>query len=349
MRLFLLPLLTLTLAAQTPAPDSPEGRIPVESPIQAQEGRPEARPAAPAKPAAPATPKEDKILARIDGQMVRDSDVDFYIRTAYNEQQQMQIAMIQGAREQVQETFLQTKVLEAKARRAGLDKDKSFTQQRSLMEMDILVRALFNRDGKELEKKVALADDDIKAYYEGHKDRFMTKGSFSARHILVGLKGSPSMGDKGYTDEEAKARIAKIQAELKAGKKLEELTQEYSDDPGSKEVGGLYENRAFGEFVPEFEDAVRKQALGQVGEPVKTLHGYHLIQAEKITPPSVPAFEEVKDKAQQMATMERRDMVMKEYVEAAKKEMSCVFGPDAAKAAPRAKGPAKAKKSGAAK
>jgi len=358
MRFLLLPLLTLTLAAQTPAPDAPKPpTVPTESPVTAVPATP--APAAEEAPApmppVPAKPKEDQVLARIDGKLVRDSEFELYLTVAYNEQQRMQIGMIEGARKQVQDQFLQYKLLEAKAKLEKMDQDKAFVQQRTFLEMDLLVHSLLNRDGKELQKKIALKDEDIKAFYDKHPDRFVSKGTFSARHILIGLKGSPSMGDKGLTEDEAKAKIAKIQAELKAGKKFEELTKDYSDDPGSKDAGGLYENKSFGEFVPEFEEAVRKQTVGQVGEPVKTVHGYHLIQVEKVTPPAVPAFEEIKDKVKQAATQERQEEVFKAYINEAKQVIPYVDGPEAAKAVAKVpgktpvKGATKNKKAGAAK
>jgi len=368
MRLLLLPLLTLTLAAsaqtaQTPqAPAKPAQPAPAQAapaPAVSAEATPAAAPEAevpepvqaPAKAVA-AKPKEDKVLARINGQVIRESDFDMYVGLAYNDQQRMQIAMVQGAREQLQNQFLQAKLLEAKARKEHLDAGGEYAKRRSFMEMDILVRALFERDGEALRKQLDLKDEDFKAYYENHKDRFQTKETFDARHILIGVKGSPAAGDKGLTDEEAKAKVAKLQAELKAGKKFDDLAKEYSDDPGSKEKGGLYENIAFGSFTPEFEEAVRKQPAGQVGEPVKTSFGYHIIQVEKITPSHVPPFEEVKAEVQKAATQERQEKVMKVYIDAAKKEIPYIDGPEAAKApAPARKGAAKSKKSagGAAK
>lgn len=374
MRLFLLPLLTLTLAASAQTAQTPQASEAPAKPVQATPAQaapapeqaapaeavvaPEAEAPAPAEPArkpgkpVAAKPKEDKVLARINGQVIRESDFDMYVGLAYNDQQRMQIAMVQGAREQLQNQFLQAKLLEAKARKEHLDAGGEYAKRRSFMEMDILVRALFERDGDALRKQLDLKDEDFKAYYESHKDRFQTKETFDARHILIGVKGSPAAGDKGLTDEEAKAKIAKLQAELKAGKKFEDLTKEYSDDPGSKEKGGLYENIAFGSFTPEFEEAVRKQPAGQVGEPVKTPFGYHIIQVEKITPAHLPPFEEVKAEVQKAATQERQEQVMKVYIDAAKKEIPYIDGPEAAKApAPARKGAAKPKKSagGAAK
>lgn len=302
LRTLLLPLLTLSLAAQAPAPTTPA-------------------PAAPAAGEAEVKRTEDKPIARIDGKPVMESDFLMFLDLAYNPQQRMQIAMAEGAMQEVQQTYLQTRLFEAKARKEGLDKDPAFARKRAIMEMDLLVRALFDRDGAALQEKIKVSDADVKAYYDGHADLFKTPETFTARHILVGTKDSPAANGKGLTEAQAKAKVARIQAALKSGRKLKDLVKVNSDDPGSKDKGGLYENIPFGSFQPEFEAAVRAQALGKVGQPVKTPYGYHLIQVEKITPAKLEPFEVSKEKAQQLATQARQEQVMKEFVDAIKKDI----------------------------
>lgn len=302
LRTLLLPLLTLSLVAQAPAP-------------------------APTTTAAPAVAEpevkrtEDKPIAHIDGKPVMESDFLMFLDLAYNPQQRMQIAMAEGAMKEVQQTYLQTRLFEAKARKEGLDKDPAFARKRAIMEMDLLVRALFDRDGTALQEKLKLSDQDVKAYYDGHADQFRTPETFSARHILVGTKDSPAANGKGLTEAQAKAKVARIQAALKAGRKLKDLVKANSDDPGSKDKGGLYENIPFGSFQPEFEAAVRAQAPGKVGKPVKTPFGYHLIQVEKISPAKLEPFEASKEKAQQLATQARQEQVMKDFIDGIKKEI----------------------------
>ncbi len=311
LRTLLLPLLSLSLAAQTPAPSTPAA--------------PAATPAA-GEPAVQRT--EDRVLARIDGKPIMESDFLIFLDMAYNPQQRMQIGMAEGALQQVQQTYLQTRLFEAKARKDGLDKDPAFARKRALMETDLLVRSLFDRDGAALQEKIKVSDADVKAYYEGHADQFKTPETFSARHILVGTKDSPAANGKGLTDEQAKAKVAKIQRALKAGQKLKDLAKVNSDDPGSKTKGGLYENVPFGSFMPEFETAVRQQAVGKVGQPVKTPYGYHLIQVEKIVPAKLESFEASKEKAQQLATQARQELVMKEFLDSIKKEIPFEEGPE---------------------
>jgi parvulin-like peptidyl-prolyl isomerase len=180
------------------------------------------------------------------------------------------------------------------------------------------------RDGPALQAKLDLKDTEVKAFFDAHPDKFKSPETFTARHILIGTRAN---GDqKALTDEEAKAKADKVLAEIKGGKTFDAAAKEYSDDPGSKDKGGLYEDTAFGKFVPEFDQAVRSQPIGKVGEPVKTMYGYHLIEVEKITPAVAQTFEAAKDAAKEQATAERQEVVMQGYMDGVKKEVGFKAG-----------------------
>lgn len=300
LRSFLLPLIAVTLVGQTPAPK------PTKKPAAAA-AKPEVR--------------KDKPLAMINGKPIMESDFFMFLDMAYDPQQRMQIGMAEGAMEQVQEQYLRTRLLEAKARKDGLDKGPAFARKRAMLEMDLLVRALFEREGPKLQEKTQVTDEAVKAFYDKNPDKFKTTETFNARHILIGTKESPAPDAKALSEDEVKAKVAKVQTALKGGTKFEDAAKEFSDDPGSKDKGGLYENINFGAFVPEFEEAVRKQKIGEVGEPVKSPFGYHLIIVEKITPSELQSFEASKDKAKQLVSQERQEQVMKEFLDAIKKEI----------------------------
>lgn len=78
------------------------------------------------------------------------------------------------------------------------------------------------------------------------------------------------------TEEEAQQVIER----LDAGEDFAALAKELSQDPGSAQNGGVYENVAQGEFVPEFEKAMFEDL--QPGEttktPVQSQFGYHVIK-----------------------------------------------------------------------
>ena len=72
---------------------------------------------------------------------------------------------------------------------------------------------------------------------------------------------------------------------IKQGGDFAALAKELSDDPGSKEQGGLYTEVKKGQFVPEFDEAVFGGSIssGEVySELVKTVYGYHIIKLEAL-------------------------------------------------------------------
>ncbi|MBJ6361277.1 peptidylprolyl isomerase [Paenibacillus sp. GCM10012307] len=132
----------------------------------------------------------------------------------------------------------------------------------------------------------SVTDAQIKTEFEKDPEGF-TK--VQVRHILVAFEKE----DKTErTDEEAKKRANEAKDKLKGGTSWDEIAKEYSDDPGSKEKGGLYELKEAKTYVPEFKDASLKQPLDEIGEPVKTEYGYHVIKVEKREAQSVDKLSE---------------------------------------------------------
>lgn len=330
MKHLFLTLAALTLVAQDPKPaEAPKAAAKVDEPRKD-------------------APKVNKIVAIIGQDVVRQSDLDAIIE-AMPAQQRTQVEANPTMKAQYLQAYLDSRLLAIKARKDGLGTTAAFRRKMAQAEEQLLASELVARDGKALEAKAVMGEADLKAYFEKHKQRFAQPDKYSARHILVSVK--PASGDKqGTTEEQAKALMTKIKEELKAGKTFAELAKQYSDDPGSKEKGGLYEDFDPGMMVPEFAQAVRTQPLNQVGEPVKTQFGYHLIEVTKKTPSTVPTFEQVKDQVGQAAAPERRQQVWQDYLAGIKKEIPMVTGDaaDAAarmieKAAPKAAGKAGAK------
>lgn len=71
---------------------------------------------------------------------------------------------------------------------------------------------------------------------------------------------------------------------IKKGGDFATLASQLSEDPGSKDKGGLYTGVKPGQFVPEFDEAVfTKMKPGDVyPELVKTTYGYHIIKLEAL-------------------------------------------------------------------
>ncbi|MBM7456729.1 peptidyl-prolyl cis-trans isomerase SurA [Oceanisphaera litoralis] len=95
-----------------------------------------------------------------------------------------------------------------------------------------------------------------------------------ARHIL--LKPSIIM-----SEEKAQARLAGFARSIRAGEAgMAQLAEQFSEDPGSAINGGDLGWAAPEMYVSSFRDTVNQLEVGQLSEPFRSEHGWHLVQLE---------------------------------------------------------------------
>jgi parvulin-like peptidyl-prolyl isomerase len=115
-------------------------------------------------------------------------------------------------------------------------------------------------------KNINVSSDEIMAYY--NQERLA-----NVRHILMMTQGK---------SDSAKAVIrAKMEALLARAKKGEDfakLAKQYSEDPGSKNNGGLYEKVERGAMVPAFDALAFSLPVGALSEVFETQYGYHFMK-----------------------------------------------------------------------
>lgn len=101
--------------------------------------------------------------------------------------------------------------------------------------------------------------------------------SAKASHILIGFTGA-ERSTATRTKEEAQTLANELLAKVKANpNEFASLVAANSDDPGSKNNGGVYDNIAPGQMVPKFNDFVFNNPVGTVGV-VETEFGFHVIK-----------------------------------------------------------------------
>lgn len=101
--------------------------------------------------------------------------------------------------------------------------------------------------------------------------------SAKASHILIAYAGAPQSAAT-RTKEEAQAFANTLLAQAKANPDgFANLAMTNSDDPGSKNNGGEYDNIAPGQMVPTFNDFVFNNSVGTIGM-VETDFGFHVIK-----------------------------------------------------------------------
>jgi peptidyl-prolyl cis-trans isomerase C len=195
------------------------------------------------------------------------------------------------------------KLLLKEASKEKIESDKEFQERVNDIKEQLLIEALLK---KKVTSDTQMSEDDLKKYYEEHKEEFKKDREVNTRHILL------------KTEEEAK----QVQAKLQKGDDFTELAKKYSIDPNVRTTGGEIGFQPKGSLIPEYEAASFKlNKVGQVSGIVKTQFGFHIIRLEGVKPPSYVPIEEVKDFIKQKNVQEKQKEVLEKYIEELKKNV----------------------------
>ncbi|MGN1055985.1 MAG: peptidylprolyl isomerase [Comamonas sp.] len=175
---------------------------------------------------------------------------------------------------QIKEEVIAREIFLQEATKRGLDASAEYKQQMELARQSILIRELF----VDYQKKNPVTDAEIQAEY----DNFVKENGgkeYRASHILV------------ESEDRAKAIIA----EVKSGKKFEDIAKKESKDPGSGAQGGDLGWSSAANYVPEFSAAmVELQKGGMTAAPVKSQFGWHIIRVDDLRDAQLPALDDIK-------------------------------------------------------
>ncbi len=206
-----------------------------------------------------------------------------------------------GGKEKFLDEMIKKELLFQEALKRGLDKDPEYLRKLEEFKKLTLIGQLLE---KEIEAKAKVTEQDVKDYYEKHKDELAAVTQIRASHILVKTEG------------EAK----KLLERLKKGEDFAAIAKKYSIDTGSAKNGGDLGYFSSGQMVPEFEAAAAKLKAGEVSsEPVKTKFGYHIIKVTDRKKGQPVEFEKIKNVLFQRISAERQKEFFDSYIENLKK------------------------------
>ena len=132
---------------------------------------------------------------------------------------------------------------------------------------------------------VEYTEDDLRGYYEENLSRFITNEERKSRHILIAI-------DEDTTEEDALETILNAQERL-ISESFEAVAKEFSDDPGSADLGGDLGWAEPGLFVPEFDKVLFSLEVNELSDPVKTEFGYHLIRLDELKEGQQQAYQDI--------------------------------------------------------
>lgn len=213
---------------------------------------------------------QDKVLAKVNGKDVTEAAL------AYAEEEIGEgLAHLSPGqkRRYLTEYLIEMQVFSEAAEAAKLGSGPEFDARLAYWRQHALKDTFL---AKAVKDKVTEAE--AKKFYDERASQMAGEEEVKASHILV--------------KDEAKAQ--EIAKKLIAGGDFAALAKEFSEDPGSKDKGGVLGYFGRGQMVKEFEQVAFIMQKGETSQPVKTQFGYHIIRVEDRRKKDPPKFEDVK-------------------------------------------------------
>lgn len=224
-----------------------------------------------------------QVLAQVGGKPITEEDVTRFIQAmgrngqAYNNPK---------GRAAVLEQMIAQRLFLLDAQRNLYEREPAFKAQLAAVKEQLLMEYAITK----CVQSVRVTEEEVRAYYDAHKDDLQAEESVNASHILV--------------DSEEKANS--ILADIRAGKiSFEDAARQYSTCPSGKQ-GGSLGDFARGQMVPEFDQAVFALQEGELTGPVKTQFGYHLIRMNKKNEATPISYADIREELYQQVMQEKQ-------------------------------------------
>jgi len=247
----------------------------------------------------------DKIIAKVDNQILLRSELELAYLQFNAQQQNHENANPQDVKCHVLETLLINKLMLAKAEIDSITVDKEVVDEQLDRRMQYFIsqvggdpkklEAYYNKSIDELKKelrkgvkdqlliqkmqdnitaKVKITPSEVKKFFnEIPKDSL----PFFSTEVEVGqIVRVPDVGKD--QKNAAKAKLEKIKERILSGEDFCKLAETYSEDPGSAKQCGELGWFKRGELVPQYEAAALKLKPGEYSPIIESQFGFHFIQ-----------------------------------------------------------------------
>jgi len=137
----------------------------------------------------------------------------------------------------------------------------------------------------EVRQKMAIPEEELKAYFEKHREEFRVHESYKVREVVL-------LADS-HSAEELDQISEKIKADLAGGLPFAEAVLKYSEAP-SRFQEGIIGPLSAQDLTGGLREAVAKLKQDEVAGPIKIRGNVHFVQLVSMTEAQEPDFERVK-------------------------------------------------------
>jgi parvulin-like peptidyl-prolyl isomerase len=166
------------------------------------------------------------------------------------------------------------------------------------IERNILKRQVMQR---ELESKIAVTEDDAKAWYQANKAEYTKAATVHLQQLLV------------RSDTKSPSLAVDLVGRARAGEDLAELAKAYAAAPHKATVSDLGVLRK-GDLAPDVEKIAFALAPGQVSEPLPSPDGFRILKVVEKTEGSVVPYEDARAEIQRRLSQTRGNEQVEKYL-----------------------------------
>ncbi len=249
-------------------------------------------------------------LAKVGASQITQADFSRELQSLPDYAQQM----FEGAagKEKFLDEIVKKEVLYQEALKKGMDKSPEFIRKVEDFKKLTLISELLE---KEIMSKAKVSDQEIRDYYDKHRQEFATTNQIRVSHILV----------------KTEAEAEQVLERLKKGEKFDAVAKKESIDKSSGQKGGDLGYFSRGQQVPDFVRSAAGLKVGEISKPVKSEDGYHIVVVTDKKMGPVVEFERVKDMLSQKLSGEKQKEAFDKYLGELKKNYTIEINKDALK------------------
>jgi peptidyl-prolyl cis-trans isomerase SurA len=184
---------------------------------------------------------------------------------------------------------------------------KSYEDFKADIKNNLLLQGVMR---EEVMRKIQFKQEEIRAYYDTHKDEFQREERVFLREISVSTQGKQ---DNPTAVAAAEKKAKDLVDRARRGERFAELAQTNSDSPTAKD-GGALDPYKKGELAPAIEAAVWDKERGAVTDPIKIPSGLLILRVDEHHKAGLAEFEEVEQEIQNRILDSRRQAALRAYL-----------------------------------
>jgi peptidyl-prolyl cis-trans isomerase SurA len=166
----------------------------------------------------------------------------------------------------------------------------------------------------EVGRHISMSPADVQSYFKQHESEFAQPESVTLNEILIPTPAAAGTeGADAAQVAAAQAQAQAIAAKLAAGAKFEDLAKPAPTDPTAPKSVNLGEYRR-GMLAKEIEDKAFALNAGQYTQPIRTKQGFIILQVTQHTLGGDASFKQVEPQVEEALFLERMQPALRVYL-----------------------------------